>query len=120
MGMDSVLKDVRQYKLANADFIDWLDTSSDINDISGFLALPDKLVIGMILEYMHSKNITVLIGDNTKSLVKRKGYCPFKTILNHKGLDFIYVMTHKDGYRTSVISLIKTFFKKLNQQLEVL
>jgi len=117
-----MLKNIRKYKTSYRDFVDWLQNESDVNNVEAYLTLQDRLSIGTIIEYVHSKNVNILLGNHTASLIVGKGYTPFKSLFEHKGLMFIWTFSSKkplpfyDGMKLAIDS----FFKELNEQLEAL
>ena len=118
----SLLTDTRQYKLANADFVQWLQDESDVKNVEGYLKLQDRLSIGTLIEYMHSKNVNILLGRRTAGLVLRKGYSPFKATFEHKGLTFIWTFKSEGiiPFYKGMSIAINAFFKELDLQLEPL
>ena len=118
--MKTILITIRKHKLAYKDFVDWLQNTSDVNNVSAYLTLQDRLSIGTIIEYMHYKGVNVLLGHQTAGLVLKKGYTPFKVILEHKGLKFIWIYHSKTKipFYVGMNKAIEAFFNELNEQLK--
>lgn len=117
-----ILTEIKQYRVAYKDFIDWLQNESDVKNVSAYLTLQDRLSIGTIIEYIHSKNVNILLGNHSASLIKGKGYTYFKAAFEHKGLMFIWTFKseRKLPFNIGMNIAIDKFFYELNEQLKVL
>jgi hypothetical protein len=120
--METILIKIRKYKYSYKDFVNWLQSENKVNNVSAYLALQDKLSIGVIIEYLHNKQVNILLGNHTACLILGKGYTPFKSYFEHKGMKYLWCHTNKDKvpFSKGMNIAIDAFFNELNEQLEIL
>ena len=120
--MTTILINIQKYRYSYKDFIDWLQNESDVKNVSAYLKLQDKLSIGVIIEFLHSKQINILLGHHTACLVLGKGYSPFRSYFEHKGLRYVWCYTEKTKipFSKGMNKAIDAFFKELDEQIKYL
>jgi len=117
--MERVLIRIREHKKAYLKFVKYLETKTNIKNVSTYLQLKDELAFSYIQQYLNDEyGLSFLIGThNAITVIDKTHLNLFGIIIKYKDLNVITIIKKNKSYSEILNELIYIAFKNIEKNM---